>query len=276
VTADPLAALPPELRTLFSEFLQSADFHVLKLRSEALALQQQAAQLLDQADRVEHVAELRAIAEQATARADRLTEVVDDAERALAVAIKNERAADDRFRAAADNHRRVAEQERAAQRDHADPSVQTDLLLRARAAADVEARQQAALEGAHAARLQAESVLVDTRAKLAAAEETERVALAAVKHSAAPTSAFTAAFDGLRRTLLGQRVDEPAAAITTELVSILANKTGVAVRIAADERRRIEAEERQRLAARVLPQPGHALRPTDPGTVFMPVPPRVG
>ncbi|MEV7150484.1 hypothetical protein AB0O05_28775 [Streptomyces sp. NPDC093084] len=277
MTANPMDTIPAEVRRQLADLLQSDDMEALKLRAEAISLQTRAAELLDQADGLEFMAQLKQGAAQleqplADARAEE-----QRWEAALTSAIQAERDADDRSRAAAENARLAVDAERRAARDHADPATQTDLLVRARAAADVASRAKAGHEGATTHLRSVESQLAAARQATASAEERLELAGQTVaRPPAAPASAWTLVLDGFRRLLLGAELTSSDRALVKLFVRHAALKLGLDREFAREALDKHEQEVRARADSMLMPKPGHPLRPANPGTTFVPVLPASG
>lgn len=235
------------------------------LRGEAVGLLMKVAELLDEADRVEFKAKLREAAKATDAPLEAALLEEERLEKAVTAAIWAEREAEDEAREAAENHRLATETEREGQQRKLSASEQTDRLYRARAAADVAARLQAAAEGAKTHRESLEQQLTATRQLVREREAVEQVAYALAKNPPkAPTSAATALLDGFRRLMWGQPLDKEATAVVTGLIQDAAKLTGVTrwTRAAAIEQH--DRELANRAFERQMPHSGHALRPGNP------------
>jgi hypothetical protein len=235
------------------------------LRRQVIQLQHLIANLLDEADRVEFKTQLRDAAKATDEPLDAALQAEVQLTEAVETAIQAVRQAEDEARDAVENHRLAAEAEREGQRGKLSASEQTNLLMRARAAADVATRQQAAAEGAKAHREATEKALVVAR-QLVREREAAHEAAYHLWHNPpkAPTSAYTALLDGVRRLLWGQEMDKQGMAVTAGLVQDAAQKTGLTrrVQVTAIEQR---DQELNRLAfERSMPAPGHPLRPANP------------
>jgi hypothetical protein len=245
------------------------------LRGEAVGLLMKVAELLDEADRVEFRAKLR----EAEHELDGLYEVALQEEdrliKAVKAAIQAEREAEDGAREAAENHRLAVEAERAGHKLSA--TEQTDLLMRARAAADVAARFQAGAEGARAHRESLEKTLAaardDVRQREAANEAAHTLMTNPPK---APTSAATALLDGFRRLMWGQPLDKGATAVVTGLVQDAAKLTGVTGWTKAAAIEQHDRELANRAFERQMPAKGHPLRPSNPTSSVFAVRPPTG
>ncbi|SEC88235.1 hypothetical protein SAMN05216489_01870 [Streptomyces sp. 3213] len=245
------------------------------LRAEAVRLQLKIAELLDEADRLEFKAKLW----EAEHELDGLYEVALQEEsrliKAVKAAIQAEREAEDGAREAAENHRLAVEAERAGHKLSA--TEQTDLLMRARAAADVAARFQASVEGARAHRESLEKTLAAARDDVRQREAANEVAHTLMTNPPkAPTSAATALLDGFRRLMWGQQLGKEATAVVTGLVQDAAKLTGVTrwTEVAA-----IEQHDKARANAafeRNMPAKGHPLRPSHPTSPVFAVRPANG
>ncbi|MET9071772.1 hypothetical protein ABZX95_06205 [Streptomyces sp. NPDC004232] len=247
------------------------------LRGEAIRLQLQAAELLDEADRVELKAQLREAAKATDAPLEAALQLEVQLVEAVEEAIQAERQAEDVAREAAENQRLAVEAERDGQHRQLSASEQTDLLMRARAAADVAARLQAAAEGAKAHRESVEQQLVAARQLVRGQEAAEETAYALWHNPPkAPTSAYTALLDGFRRLMWGQQLDKQATAVVTGLVQDAAKLTGVTgwTRAAAIEQH--DRELANRAFERNMPAPGHPLRPSNPASPVFAVRPPTG
>ncbi|WP_405844638.1 hypothetical protein [Streptomyces sp. NBC_01518] len=268
----PLDQFPEAMRAQLLELLQSDDLEVLRLRTEAVAKQQEASALLDQADRIEFTAQLKHGASEleqplvdAQAEEQRL-------EVALTGAVQAERDADDRSRAAADNARQATDAERRAAKDHADPATQTEALVRARAAADVATRAQAAHEGATAQRRSIEGQLAAARQATARAEERRDLAAQLADNPPrVPASAWTLTLDGVRRLLMGPQMPDSDRGVVTLFVRDAARKLGLDREFANAALAEREREVQARANSMLLPKPGHPLRPASSGTTYVPV-----
>ncbi|MCH5677933.1 hypothetical protein [Streptomyces gilvus] len=244
------------------------------LRRQVIQLHLLAANLLDEADRMEYKAELRKAAKAVDGLGDeaRLSEA--HLVEAVEAAIQAERQAEDEARDAAENHRLAAEAERDGQHQGLSASEQTDRLVRARAAADVASRFQAAAEGAKAHHESLERQLVAARDLVRSREVAEAAAYSLVKNPPkAPTSAYTALLDGVRRLLWGQEMDKQGMAVTAGLVQDAAQKTGLTRHVQATA---IEEHDKELLARsfdRRMPAPGHPLRPANPTSAVFAVRP---
>ena len=262
----PLHQFPEAVRAQLVELLQSDDLEVLKLRAEAVAKQQEASALLDQADRIEFTTQLR---QEAAELEQPLVDAQAEEQRLLAAltdAVQAERDADDRSRAAADNARQAADAERRAAKDHADPATQTDLLVHARAAADVATRAQAAHEGATAQRRSLEAQLVASRQATAHAEERRDLAAQlADSPPHIPASEWTLTLDGVRRLLMGPQLPEADRGVVTLFVRDAARKLGLDREFANAALAEREREVQARANSMLLPKPGHPLRPASSG-----------
>jgi hypothetical protein len=276
-TPIPLAQFPEDVRAQLLELLQSDDMEALTLRGEAVAKQQEASKLLDQADRLELTAKLRqGAAELEQPLADANAEVARLVA-AVAGAVQAERDAEDRSRAAAENARQSADAEKRAAKDHADPATQTEALLRSRAAADVASRLQAAAEGATTHRRSVESQLDTARQATARAEE--RLELArqlADNPPSAPASELTLTLDGVRRLLMGEQLAESDRGFVALFVRNAARKLGLDREFAREALDKHEQEVQARANSMLLPRHGHPLRPANPGTTYVPVTPASG
>jgi hypothetical protein len=235
------------------------------LRGEAIRLQLQAAKLLDEADQLELKARLREAARATDAPLEAALQAEDQLMEAVKVAIQAEREAEDEARAAAENHRLAVEAEREGQRHKLTASEQTDLLVHARAAADVAARLQAAAEGAKAHRGATEKALDEARQLVKQREAAEEAAYALAKNPPkAPTSVYTALIDGVRRLMWGQPLDKEATAVVTGLIQDAAKLTGVTRWAKAAAVEQHDRELANRAFERNMPHQGHSLRPSNP------------
>lgn len=233
------------------------------LRGEAIRLQLQAAELLDEADRVELKAKLREAAKATDGPLETALLEEDRLAKAVEAAIQVERQAEDRARDATENHRLAAEAER---EGHQRPAAeQTTLLVTTRAALDVAARLQAAAEGAKAHRESLEQQLVAARGLVREREAAEVVAYALAKNPpAAPVSVYTALLDGFRRLTWEQPLDGEASAVVAALVQHAATQTGLTRHLKATA---IEQHDQARANAafeRNMPAKGHPFRPSHP------------
>lgn len=263
-----------QVREQVAALAESDDMGALTLRGQAAQLILQAAEKLDQADALEHHGRLKAALAACVQPRQQAHAAVEQLKQAVKNSITAERAAEDRARDAAEHHRLAVDAERQAHTTHAAPDVQTDRLLRMRAAADVAAREQAAAEGAHTVRIQAEKGLTEARAHARRMEEVEAAAAKALGNpGVAPVSGVTALTDGLRRLYQGGRLDADAEAVARGELAKLAERTGVARQLRAEgaAQLREELSERQRNA--FVPKVGHPLRPADAGQIYVPVNP---
>lgn len=241
-------------------------------RAEALAHQQAAAVLLDEADRLEFTDQLRSFAQAHAEPTTAAFSAEETAEAAVARAISSERRAEDKHREALENERRCVEAERQAAKRRKSAEAQTAALVRARAAADVTARAQAAAEGARAVREQAEQQLTHAHAAAQAAEEAQVTAFALLENPpAAPVGQVTALVDGVRRLALGQELNPEALATVRFLVSDLAKRLGLHHGWVAQGRDQEQAVLREKARNAGMPPAGHSTRPRTIGVDVIPV-----
>lgn len=245
------------------------------LRGEAIRLQLQAAEILDEADRLEFKAQLREAVLQLDAPFEAALQEEERLVQAVEEGIQAERQAEDEARAAVENHRLAVEAERAGQHQRLTASEQTELLMRARAAADVATRFQAAAEGATAHRQRLEGQLAAARQRVRECEAASQAASTlAANPPLVPVSPATALLDGFRRLMYGQQLDEQARALVAEMIGAAAGMTGVARQIQA---KAVDAHDRElanRAFERNMPKSGHPLRPSNPASpVFAVRPP---
>lgn len=263
---------PQQAAETLLKFFDSGEGQALKLRSEASALQLKAAALLDEADRIEHVERLKAVAAKLDEQREAEAQAERELEAAVTAAITEARRAEDVAREAAENHRQLADQERRGQRANASPAEQTENLLKVRAAADVAARLQAGAEGAQASRVAMERRLGEARQRTAECERTCEVAHALAENPpTVPVSAATALLDGVRRMTLGQELSDSARGTVELLVTELGRRLGVDKVIRNEARKAWEQEQRERQDNLLLPAKGHPLRPANPGVQAIPV-----
>lgn len=287
---DPLAALPLEVRERLAPLLpvlqQAVDAAVeadpmrpMVLRGEAVVLQQQAGELYDEADRLERdaalataVAEAESALAAAETEASRLADVVRQA-------TVEERDAADRCAAAQDHARLMAEEAEDLAREGADPSQQTEAILKRNAAEQVAGTFRVKAERAAAERVAAEASLATARAAARRAK-TALTAAERVADNPPPLmpGPFTLLLDGVRRFAFGQtsgwsqeHTDQVAGTVEELAVMLGLDKV-----FAARARKEIEGEAARKVSTAFLPKPGHPTRPSDAGTVFMPVPGRLG
>ena len=288
---DVLAAIPQELRALIEADPQARE--VLSravdvagavllptaLRGEAAQLLELVGAKLDEADAAERAADLaksvtgaQAALQAAEAEASRLAE-------AHRQAVEAERQAADKYTAAQDHARLIAEQVEDLALADADPAEQTEALVKRNAAEQVAGSFRAKAENAAAQRVQAEASLATARDVARKA----KVALTAAQRVAENPPPLapgpqTLMLDGWRRVAFGRTTGwgDAEFGVVAGLVRDLAKLTGAERTIRNDERTRIEQEARERASNAFLPKPGHALRPTNPGTTYAPLPPRVG
>ncbi|WP_043668330.1 hypothetical protein [Streptomyces xylophagus] len=239
------------------------------IRRNALQLQLAAGELLDQADQLEFEAQLRAAARATDGPGDEAREEEARLIEAIEAAVQAERQAEDRAREADENHRQAAETERDGQRGRLSATEETDLLQRARAAADIAARRRAHAEGARAHRESLERQLVAARQLVRERTSAEETAYALAKNPPkAPTSAYTGLIDGFRRLMWGQGMDKEALAITAGLVQDAAQRTGLTQRVRAQA---VEQHDKARANAafeRNMPAKGHPHRPNPAGQTW--------
>jgi hypothetical protein len=235
-------------------------------RAEALALQRAAAALLDEADQLEFVDQLRSFAQAHAEPTAAAFAAEEAAEEAVSKAVSAERRAEDRHREALENQRKAAEAEKRAAKGRKSAEQQTEALLRARAAADVSARAQAAAEGARTAREQAEKQLAHARAAAQSAEEVQAAAYQLAQNPPpAPTGQVTALVDGLRRLAFGQELTPEALSTVRFLVTDLAKRLNLHYGWIAQGRDQAEGELKERAQNMVMPAKGHPLRPASSG-----------
>lgn len=156
---------------------------MLGRRREAILLNIEAVRMLRQLDAEENAAALATRAETAATVAAGAAGRLPSLEEAVARAIRAERAADTRAREARGYAGTCAAADRRARRQHHGAAAQTEALVHARAAATVASGEEAALEGASAARAAAEAELARARQR---AEQLEDAATAAQSAADAP------------------------------------------------------------------------------------------
>ncbi len=157
----------------------------------------------------------------------------------LKAAIGAEREAQDIARQATARARRRAEEERRAQRDKASLERQEEALMKVRVAADLAQRQQAALEGAAAARADAETDLDEHRKRIQVLEDD---AVAKSKEACNPPAIVPmrelTAIAGHPLMILGQPdADDYTKACVSIQVGAVAGMCGVTDRIKAEAHR---------------------------------------
>lgn len=269
--ADQLGVEPEQLRQLLASAAAplTQQLKPLALRAQAIQLQQQAGDLLDEADRAEQHADLAKAAneaEQAHAAA------VAEAERLAAVVqqlVAAERQAVDRLAGAAEHARLVQERVEELALAEAEPAEQTRALLERNAANQVAAQFRSKAEQAAAERVAAE-------ASLTAARDVVRQRRAAVKAAqdllatppAVPVSTITATVDGLRRLAMSIPMDRGGEASAVDLLEGLAIKTGLARIFRNQARQTVLDELNRQQAQQFIQKPGR-----DHGPVNMAVPP---
>lgn len=275
-----LAVLLPKLQhAAKADAARAEALRPMVVRGEAVVLQQQAAAKFDEADRLEQRALLanavtgaKAALADAESEASRLASVHDQA-------VATERDTADRHAAAQDHARLIGEQVEDLALADADPAEQTEAILKRNAADQVAGQYRAKAEQAAAERVAAD-------ASLAAARDVVRkakVALTAAERVADNPPALTPGtltllLDGVRRYATGDTsgwTDDHVGQVSA-VVEELAVKLGLDRIFANRARRELEDEARAKAANAFLPPPGHALRPADAGTVFTPLPPRIG
>ncbi|HEV2344351.1 MAG TPA: hypothetical protein VGS97_09685 [Actinocrinis sp.] len=250
-------AVVPARREAVVEFMQHGAGRPWWLRLQADVDVRAAAQKLDEADRLEYVAQLRAVLDRVNAEAEQAWSDEDRLAAALTAAAEAEKAATDRVRDAEQNRDQAVERERWSKDYGATAAVQTEALARARAAADVYARERAACEGAQAVRAHAEKALAEARARTAAVEKAQDAASAAVRDPGRiPRSPWTMTYDGIRRLIAGERLTEDETAIAGLLVDTLARRLGLDVVYRNEARSQMEREKELRQAAQILPARG--------------------
>jgi hypothetical protein len=280
LTPEQLASMTPDqarkqLMTLlgdtFEMLTNTADGQASVLRGEAAQLLLQAAAKFDEADEKEHLGRLRDALSAFTEPIKAAYAAIESGEVRVTEAIAAERRAEDRVREAVENHRLAVEAEQAAQRDNATSAVQTDALMRMRAAADVTARARAAAEGAKTARDQADEAVVGARRVLTALEAGQAEAAAALRNPGlAPVSDVTGLLDGVRRLSQGGRLDGDAMNAARDGVREIAERTGVAKQLRREGANVALQELRDKQREMSLPNPGHPLRPANAGMTFVP------
>ena len=268
-----------QARRQLETLLGSGEMEILAVRAQAVAKQQEASALLDQVDRMEHVAALGAALEsahgevaQTAARADRLAE-------AAKTALTNERAAQDRLTEAVEHARHAAEAEEVARLEDAAPAVQTDTLLRLNAAREVEARRQQIADRATAAREATDAEVTEARGAVSRARATAKAAQERLDNADQdiPVSAATLLIDWaarlLRHTSGTARLTDSQLSVLRPIIDEFAGNLGLRDRYRAEGRDQLDREIKQRQESMYLPKPGHPLRPASSGQTFMPVVP---
>ncbi len=240
----------------------------LALRAQAIELQQQAGDLLDEADRAEQHADLAKAADEAeqahaaaVAEAERLAAVVQQL-------VAAERQAVDRLAGAAEHARLMQERVEELALADAVPAVQTKAIVERDAANLVAAQFRVKVEQVAADRVTSEASLATARDVV---RQRRAVAKAAQDQMANPpaalVSAITATLDGVRRLSLRMPLDRGAQASVADLVEALMSQLGLD-RIYVNRGRAAEQEDqRQRASGRLLPKAGAERRP---GTVVPP------
>lgn len=262
-----------------AEVAQKEALRPMVVRGEAVALQKQAAAKFDEADALEQrallakaVTDARAALVDAEAEADRLASVHRQAAQA-------ERDAADKYTAAQENARQCTEYAEDLALADADPAAQTEAIVKRNAAEQVAEGYRVKAESAATARVQADAALTAARDVVrrvkAALTAAQRVA-----DNPPPLmpGTLTLLFDGIRRVAFGEASAWPQEHTdqVSGLVEELAIKLGVDRLFANRARRELQDEARAKASNAFLPPAGHTTRPSDPGTVFMPLPPRVG
>ncbi|MER6329244.1 hypothetical protein ABT298_07880 [Streptomyces sp. NPDC001034] len=264
MTTTPLDQFPEDVRAQLLELLKSDDMEAFKLRVEAVAKQQEASALLDQADRIDYAAKLKAAVAELEQPKEQAAQEEKRLEAALTNAIRDERDAEDRARDAAENARQAADAEKRAAKNHADAATQTEALLRARAAADVASRARATAEGATTHRRSVESQLDAARQVTVRAEERyELAAQVADNPPHVPASEWTLTLDGVRRLLMGTQLTESDRGIVSLFVRDASRKLGLDREFANAALAKREQEVEARANSMLLPKPGHPLRPAN-------------
>lgn len=264
---------PSEAMAKMGAVLMSASGRAMLLRAEALQLQSVVAAKLDEADALELADKLKEFTDAKESVFLEAEALEQQAEAAVSPLINAERDAEDKLRAATEHARKSAEAERKVSKGRSTPEQQTEALMRARAAVDVQHRAQAAYEGAKAAREAAEKHLVSARQHAEAMEAEYRAAFALKANPPkAPQSATTGIIDGFRRSMLGEELS-PAARGTVEiLVKDYCRRTGLDRVFAAKGREQVEAELQQKATA-FLPKAGSSARSRTVGVDVIPVRP---
>lgn len=284
-------AMPPEVKADIEASPQNAELLArvvslvggvvgpVNLRTEAVHLLATVGAKLDEADALEQranlavaVTEAEGALRAAEVEADRLAAVV-------ALAVAEERDIADKYMGAQENARQCAEHAEDLALANADPAEQTHAGMAQVVAGQIAERYRAQAEQAAAQRVQADAGLAAAR-DVVRRSKMALTAAARVADNPPPVTAseFSLLFDGCRRVAFGQTSGwgDAEFGVVAGLVRDLARITGVDKDIRRDERTRIEQEAREKASSAFLPPPGHKARPSDPGTVFVPLPPRIG
>ncbi|HEV2347390.1 MAG TPA: hypothetical protein VGS97_25065 [Actinocrinis sp.] len=259
-------SLPPEVRAAFDanpglrdvlagvmESAVPAELTAMLTRAEAAQFQQRAADLLDQADRIDHQATLAGVSAKADAA---LAQTEDDADRLAAelkALVEAERDAADKSGAAADHARELAELAEDLASQGADPAQQTDAIVRRDAARQVADRFHQVAERTTARRVTGEADLTAARGAVRQAKAAAKTAHDAESSpGTAPLTWWTLQLDGIRRLMAGQLKAADDKALASELVEQAAVAAGVDKLFAARTRQKLADDERARVSQRLL------------------------
>ncbi|SEO01554.1 prolipoprotein diacylglyceryl transferase [Actinacidiphila rubida] len=249
------------------------------LRAAAVVKQKEASDLLDQADLLDHEASLRGAVEEAHERLAAAMTAVDPASDAVKTALVDERAAEDRLAEAVEHERQAAEAEEVARLEDADPAVQTDTIIRLNAAREVTARRRAVVENARGVRQNAQTVLALAHEAVKSTRSDAKAAQDALSNADATVtvSDATILIDWARR--LSNHTSGAAPLTDDRLAAVEGAVDGFARTLGLDRkyvrqgREKLQTEILDARKERLLPKPGHSLRPADAGQIFMPVQP---
>lgn len=255
------------IRDQIAAVLGAGDVQVLAKRGEAIALQQQASKLLDEADLLELQYDCRAQIDELSGALAAATNAIPGLEDRLAAARRSEKTALARARKADAVVDQAVADERLGQEQQVDPETLVDLGVRLSTARTVASRERAAASQAASVRASAQASLEAGQRAVERGRQGLEAARERLDHAAetARPSETTLLLDLVWRISDKEHLQPAELAVVAALVGNFAEVLGVADQVRHEMRAQVDEERKQELQERLRPR--YIQPPTPPPTL---------